>query len=159
MTPVQLRPVDSGDCETLFAWANDPGTRAMSFSTAPIPWDTHTAWFSAKLADPSCRMYLACAESGEPVGHVRFDIEGDHAVVSIVVAPDHRGFGIGKDVLNLGIRRLFDETDVCLIEAFVREANDPSLALFRRCGFGNEIQTAIRGCPAVRLLLGRPSDS
>ena len=52
---LDLRRAGPDDCATLWEWANDPLTRAQSFSPTAIPWDSHVAWFEARLADPASR--------------------------------------------------------------------------------------------------------
>ncbi|MGH9508910.1 MAG: UDP-2,4-diacetamido-2,4,6-trideoxy-beta-L-altropyranose hydrolase, partial [Terriglobales bacterium] len=52
--PLRLRRATEQDCRLLWEWANDPDTRANSFSSELIPWDDHQRWFRAKLSDPAC---------------------------------------------------------------------------------------------------------
>jgi len=44
---LRLRCAAEGDSRTIWSWANDPETRAHSFSTEPIPWEKHTTWYAA----------------------------------------------------------------------------------------------------------------
>src|ERR1017187_6205848 len=65
---MQVRRASVEDCEELWRWANDPETRTVSYSAAPIPWPDHVTWLHAKLADRSeehtselqSPMYLVC---------------------------------------------------------------------------------------------------
>ncbi len=106
-----VRGASMADAELLLAWANDPVTRAQSFSNAPIDWDTHLAWLTARLADPTAGVYVVEGPSG-PVGQVRLapvveaEAVGDGAQVEIgvVVAPEHRGRHLGAAVIDAGLR-------------------------------------------------------
>jgi perosamine synthetase len=90
---VRLRPADRHDSRLLFGWVNLPEVRAASFSSDPIPFSEHQAWYERKLADCTCRIFIALDEKGGEVGVVRFEREGDDAIVSVTVAPTHRGQG------------------------------------------------------------------
>ena len=67
------RTAQPADARLYFDWANDPDTRQQSFNSAPISLETHTAWFTRKLADPNALLLCFTNETGEPVGQVRFE--------------------------------------------------------------------------------------
>src|SRR4051794_2784713 len=96
---MSLRPANADDVEVLFIWANDPVTRAQSFSSDPIPWEGHVAWFSRVLADPD-RVIWLLEDRGVPVGSIRFDAEGERAVVSVQISPEHRKRGFGHRLVS-----------------------------------------------------------
>lgn len=91
---IEFRPARFDDAETLFKWRNDPETRANSVNTDEIPWPDHAAWMERSLADQRRRIYIA-EKNGSPVGTVRVDY-GLEIELSWTVAPEHRGNGIGK---------------------------------------------------------------
>ena len=47
---ITVREAVESDCEQIFEWANDDDTRAASFSSGLIDWDTHRNWFSGKTS-------------------------------------------------------------------------------------------------------------
>ena len=71
---IHLRPANYKDCEFLWEWVNDPEVRKASFSSETIPWETHKTWFTKKLANPDCYIYIAIDENEKPVGQIRFDL-------------------------------------------------------------------------------------
>ena len=152
---VRLRAARLSDARRLWAWANDPGTRRASFTPGRIPWAEHVRWFRGKLASEGARIYLGVGPGARPVGQVRFEVDrAGRAVVSIVVAPEARGKGIGKLLLAAGIPRAANELRVRTIHAYVKEDNPASLALFQSAGF-RRIRRLVRG-GAPGLLLSRP---
>lgn len=151
---IRLRPATADDARRIFEWANDPTTRAVSFSSEPIPWETHVAWFARKLADPACRLYVVC-DDDEPVGQVRLDHEGARATISVAIAEPHRGRGLGV----AAIRAALLESEAEAIDAFILDDNARSIAAFERAGFTLAERTTIAGRGAVRLELTRRSDS
>jgi RimJ/RimL family protein N-acetyltransferase len=86
-----LRPARMEDAAILFAWRNDPQTRANSLSEDKVWWPEHVAWLRCALDK-----VLIAEQDGKPVGTVRIETE-----LSWIVAPEHRGRGIGRQMLAL----------------------------------------------------------
>ena len=133
--PVRLRAATHNDAALLHAWANDPLTRRMSFSTAPISWDTHLPWLTGRLANPDCRLYIGEDENGEALGQVRLDRAATTATLSIGLAPEARGRGRAAPLVRLAAVECLESGWCRLVEAHVRAENAASLATFRRAGF------------------------
>ena len=133
---VKLRPAAMVDCQRIWVWRNDPETRAASFDTAEIPWDEHQRWFSASLERPDRRIYLITVED-RPQGVARLDVVGSEAAVSIHLAPEARGRGIGTAVLQELARSALAERDVRRLVASVKVDNLPSRGAFANAGFTN----------------------
>src|SRR5207245_4537328 len=99
-----------------------------SYTSDVISDDDHHQWFARKLADPTCAL-LVVEEAGRPVGQVRLDrIHGELAEISIGLAPDARGRGLGRDALRLAVSEAPQLLGVKSIKAFVKPVNDASLA-------------------------------
>jgi L-amino acid N-acyltransferase YncA len=99
---MKVRPATPADSRMIWEWANDPTTRAVSFSTDPIPWPDHAAWFERVLTDPD-HLLLVGEVDGIPVGTVRFDRDGEEAEVSITVALEQRGRGLSRPMLQAAL--------------------------------------------------------
>src|SRR4051812_17059377 len=108
MGAMSLRRVRPEDCRQLWEWANDPVTRRDSFSSESIPWATHVEWFEQLLVDPNRAAYIATM-NGESVGQIRFDRSRAPAVVSVSIAPEHRGQGLATAVIAAGTSRFLDD--------------------------------------------------
>src|SRR5262249_60381912 len=100
MAEIALRPAGPADSHNVWSWRNDEETRHASFDSSPIDFRDHERWFAASLRDPKRKIYLVTAD-GRDVGVVRLDIDQRRAVVSIFLAPDCRGRGIGPEALRL----------------------------------------------------------
>jgi UDP-2,4-diacetamido-2,4,6-trideoxy-beta-L-altropyranose hydrolase len=143
-SPVRVRPATQDDAVLLHTWRNDPVVRSLSRSTDPIPLDGHAAWLRAGLASPD-RHLLVVEESGPaatPVATTRYDLlAGDSGSrarweVSITVAPEMRGRGLGSATLQASDAWLSaTEPDAREIEAWVRSSNAGSRRLFERNGY------------------------
>ena len=137
-----VRRAKAADARRLFDWANDATTRAASFSDAPIPWEIHLAWLERRLADPRTLLLIGEGPRGA-VGQVRFDLRSDSgapgtrstAVVSVGLAPEHRGCGLATPLLRMGLEELYATTDVDDVIAEIKPGNVRSLRAFAAAGF------------------------
>jgi len=149
---IDLRPAHSDDAGRLFAWANDPATRAASFDREPIPWQAHVSWLAAVLGDQDRRLWIA-EEAGVPVGQLRFDRTPDGiGVVSIGLAPGVRRRGLGRTVLRMGLAAAVRELGIRRARAVVLPTNLPSRRLFEGAGFVTVAGAGLPGHPSALVL-------
>lgn len=128
---LKLRRASRDDARQIWRWRNSPEIRRTALDDREIGWDEHERWFMRRIDDPRCIMLVAADASGD-VGTVRFDIDGPSANVSIFLAPDRAGEGLGSELLrcaelwlehnNSGVRR---------VSADIRPENLASIGLFR----------------------------
>ena len=155
LSDLQLRRAVESDCEVFWEWANDPETRAASFHSKRISWEDHVKWFRTKLADPRAILYTATNKAGSPVGQVRYQMEGKRAVLSISLGARFRGCGWGQKILAVGTERLFEDSEVEFIDAYVKPANKASLKLFEGAGFLRLPLEIIEGQEGIHFVLER----
>ncbi len=132
---ITLRQAWADDCPLLFSWANDPATRSASFRSSELVWEDHQQWFLQRLQDPQTVIYIGEDSSGRAHGQARFHRQCDRATVSIVVAPEFRGAGWGRELIALSIRTLAREYFVRHVDAFIKPGNLPSIRMFESAGF------------------------
>jgi len=140
-----LRPAKEEDCRLLFEWANDPEVRASSFSPDPVTWENHQEWFRKKCADANCFIFLGIDRNENPVGQVRFDIEGKFANVDVHIAPSMRRQGVGPALIDAGIVRLFSRTGVSEVHAHIKVSNEASMRAFTKAGFEKVGKKTVKG--------------
>jgi UDP-2,4-diacetamido-2,4,6-trideoxy-beta-L-altropyranose hydrolase len=132
---LELRPATEEDVRLLWQWRNDPETRLRSRNSDEIPWDIHLVWFAKRLADPDTLMLVGLRAS-RPIGVVRFDREADgHAEVSITLAPECRGRGLARNLLQRGCEYIVHTRFAQVLDAAVKADNTVSQRLFEGCGF------------------------
>jgi UDP-2,4-diacetamido-2,4,6-trideoxy-beta-L-altropyranose hydrolase len=135
---LRLRACRQDDCELLWRWANDSEVRLRSFSSEPIPWNTHIEWFQAKLDSPDSHIYIAIDRQDQPVGSIRFACTVDEATVSITIDPQYRGKGYGKSLINLATSRFHKNSHVRVINAYIQPDNHASIKVFMNAGFESQ---------------------
>lgn len=133
---VRVRPALESDARVLWAWRNDPATRASSVHPELVPLADHLAWLESSLRRDD-RVLLMGAVDGDDVGTVRWDrVAPDAWEVSITVAPEHRGRSLAPELLAAGESELVRRTGrpVTLL-ATVHEGNAASRRLFAAAGY------------------------
>lgn len=150
---LRVRRARADDVQLLWKWANDPEVRAASFSSTPIPWETHIAWFAEKF-DKSI-ILIAEDDHGIPLGQVRFDLNGCEADLNISLAKEKRGFGLAVPVIEAAMSELFANRKYELVHAFVKPENAASARAFEQAGFRRIGMEQVRGNSALHFVHGR----
>lgn len=131
---ISLRRAIHDDARLLYEWRNDPLSRAMSINQGSIAWEEHVSWFDRVLADPAYTVLVGLDSSGREVGVVRFQQAEGGAIVSISVAPEHRGKGLSKPLLTEAVGQFQSDVNIPVI-ATISPKNAASLSIFQGCGF------------------------
>ena len=127
---LKIRPATVNDWASLYAWRNDPDTRAASTTTGEVALADHMKWLAAELRKDTPGLYVAYdAARDVVVGTGRLDVVNKSTrEVSLTVDPAQRGHGYGVQIvaalaLTLG-------ADVTVLRAKVRTGNMASLRAF-----------------------------
>ena len=154
---MEMRFATSADCKLLWQLANDPVVRSSSFSHEPIPWDAHVRWFEGRMADPRCRIFVS-ESKGALIGQVRVewtaDLEGE---IHMSVAPDFRGAGVGKQLIDKAVREVFSSAGLSRVHAYILPENPASVGAFKSAGFqmvGKTVMKKDRALHYVRVREG-----
>lgn len=133
--PIHLRCAGHEDARAVFDWRNDPVTRSASLETDPISWPVHELWWKASLGRADRVLIIGEDAWNRPVGLVRFDALDGRWLVSIQVAPERRGQGWGRALLEGGLRRMEGKQGAHRFTAQIKDDNEASRRLFAACGF------------------------
>ncbi len=130
-----LRNVCEADMDLLYKWVNDPVVRRNAFHAEPISYAEHKNWFQKLLKDEESVQYIFIKDN-EPVGQIRFNIESDEAVIDYSIAPDMRGKGYGKTLLEMGTEKFMKTyPHIKKIIGQVKKENAASKKCFTDIGF------------------------
>ena len=139
---VTLRPAEPDDCRRIWLWRNDEETRRASFDSAPIPFESHARWFEKSLGRADRKVYIVVA-GGEDAGMVRLDLDGEEGTVSINLAPEWRGRGVGPLALRSLAELAFGALGMNRLLASVKADNRASLGAFEKAGFATSRQGVV----------------
>lgn len=142
MTPsITLRALEPEDIEILYEWENQPEIWTYSLNRSPISRQTLTQYILSSMEQDIYalkQLRLMALNQGEPIGCIDlndFDPYHLRAEVGMMIAPKHRGKGLGKEIVKalidyasrmLGIKNLY-----CDISA----QNIPCLKIYQSLGF------------------------
>src|SRR5437764_15181232 len=142
---VHLRPFREPDLDLLTRFATDP-----SFST-PFEWAGFRSpdeylrrWEEDGFLGKDPHQLVVSAADGTALGWVMWEhpyrgIGGDGVwVVGILLAPEHRGRGLGTSAQRLLVEHLFATTPAHRLCAFTEAANDVEQRALENCGFTRE---------------------
>ncbi|WP_419788234.1 UDP-2,4-diacetamido-2,4,6-trideoxy-beta-L-altropyranose hydrolase [Pseudodesulfovibrio sp.] len=138
---LRLRPATMDDSPLLLKWRNAPEVRAQSFTTDVIDPVSHELWFAKRLESSDCLLLIAEDENGIPVGQIRFDHHEGNAVVSLSVAPDLPGRGIGTAMTRRACIVMAKKWPGVKALALVKRDNQASAQMFRKAGFSKMAST------------------
>jgi len=126
---IWLLPVTWDDSADLLRWRNDPVTRANSRNTAEVSQENHDAWMAACMTPHRAKGWVYVADlDGISIGVIRVNID---IVISITVAPEHRGKGHAKEMLRQACNRFEGH----ILNAEIKVTNVASQYVFEQCGF------------------------
>lgn len=141
MTTIVLRLAKLGDSENLYRWRNHPLIRAKSHQTDAIERERHETWLRETLANPNRILLIGeSIQDGQTkaVGVLRYDLSpnGESAVVSIYLVPEHLGKGLGTSLLLTGTEWVLNnQPNLSEILAEIRKDNIPSQKVFVKAGY------------------------
>lgn len=141
--PLKLRQAVESDCENLYQWRNDVETRRYAFNSEPIDFATHQQWFMRTLENPQ-RILLIGEDEQQAVGVLRYDVQGDEAMVSVYLVPQKRGRGYATELLKQGNVWLQENfRPIKRVKAEVLEENQASQHIFKKAGFTKHFTTFV----------------
>ncbi|MFL6608717.1 MAG: UDP-2,4-diacetamido-2,4,6-trideoxy-beta-L-altropyranose hydrolase [Pseudomonas sp.] len=132
---LRARPATQADARLLFEGRNAEAVRRVSLDHSVVDWDRHCQWLQASLVNPQ-RLLLVGEAADGPVGVLRYDLQGNEALVSIYLFENRLGLGWGRALLARG--EAFATAHWPQLRSFTAQilpANQASLALFRQAGF------------------------
>ncbi len=131
--PLTLIPVSLEDSQMLFEWRNHPAIRSVSLHQDALQFEAHQQWLASSLDNPNRVMWMAyCGDS--KIGMIRFDRShklSREAEVSLYLAPNQQGKGLGKQLLTAGEQAILRQwSNIERIKAQVLATNQASVNLF-----------------------------
>ena len=106
----RLRPAREKDSALILAWRNYPTAYRRYFQARPVDGREHARWFSARLRDCRCRLFIieparGGSASARPLGQLRLERgPGGDAQVSLSVYARGRGRGTATAALRAAAR-------------------------------------------------------
>lgn len=143
---LRLRPYKKQDAETIVSWIGDERTLRLwsgeRYNKYPIS------------AEDMNRFYMECEEQGDfyemtaldetgIVGHfILRSVEENPFLCFVIIDPQKRGIGYGKEMLSLALRYAFEILRVTKVSLHVFENNEPAYYCYKTLGFQEAEKTS-----------------
>ena len=115
-------------------WRNDEQTREHSIDQSVVTEADHRRWLDASLSSSERHLFVI-ETAGQPVGTTRLDRRDAGWEISITVAPDHRGKGLGSVLLKVTADWFDENIGANVILSTIKPSNPASLGLFEKNGY------------------------
>lgn len=134
---ISLRFANTEDLLSIYKWRNSPESLRYSFNHNPIGLEDHKKWYFSKLADPDCILMIGIdKKENESIGVLRFDLRNNIAVISVYLAPNHHGKGLGSFLIKKGSNWVKKNLPhINRIDAEIIQNNSASLNAFKKAGY------------------------
>lgn len=133
-----MRAASIIDSFILLSWRNSLSARESSQSSHKIELEEHEKWLKARIDRHHNEPFWIFSMSENLVGYVRFEVSKERPAtcnVSIFVAEEYQGRGLGKKMLNFAFLDLVSKSSFSEIRAVIRKNNFRSKHLFTSFGF------------------------
>jgi diamine N-acetyltransferase len=136
----RLRPLEPEDLDMLYEWENDPSMWTIGTTVSPYSRYTLKKYIaqSHRSIYETRQLRLMIETDGVSAGLVdMYDFDPHHrkAAVGILLDLSLRGKGVATGALSLLVDYAFSFLKLHQLYAYIPVDNDPSKALFKRCGF------------------------
>jgi len=149
---IRVRESKLKDMYAVLNISNEIDIRRNSFNSKKIRLNEHKSWYSNKLNDKNC-VFLVAEIDNNIIGQIRFEVNEDEAVISISIAKDFRGFGIGAVIIKKALSILkANKKNVVCVKAYVKKNNINSRKFFENNDFRYFRETKIKGHIAIEYM-------
>jgi RimJ/RimL family protein N-acetyltransferase len=139
--PLALRPLHEGDADVLLHWVEGADALVQWSGTGRFTWPLDRGQLRRDIAAAGRRRLVlgAVAPDGdELLGTVTLTIVPEHGrghIGGVMVAPAHRGRGLGRSLMAAVLALGFDEHRLHRLELAVYDFNRPAIATYQALGF------------------------
>ncbi|MCX7046616.1 MAG: GNAT family N-acetyltransferase [Candidatus Sumerlaeota bacterium] len=134
MAQIELRRAVLEDMEKIFRWRNLPEIVQRGSTQRTIPWEEHQRWFKQTI-ERQDRLLMIILFDGEEIGQVRFDQEGQDALIGMYLTPGRTGRGLGTIAFRYATMEAFAAMPIRRIVGYIRKDNAPCIASIRKAGY------------------------
>lgn len=125
------RKANFDDMILLFDLANDKDVRANSLNSNLISYEDHRLWFTNKINDENCHIYIYLNKFNDLIGQIRIELIDNEWVINYSINKNYRKLGLGC----LFIKNLLEKYPNQIFKGFVKTENIASIKVFQNTGF------------------------
>lgn len=136
MKDVILRRAEERDIPEIYEHLHRDYVKKYFSENESREWENHKKWYKFLINSPYFLLYVLEDVSGKFLGQLKFELDGETAIISIYMSKSSRGNGIGKEAILKGMEELaFYYENIEIVLAYILEENEASIKTFENSGF------------------------
>lgn len=139
MKDIVLRKAENCDIPEIYKHIHRDYVKKYFSEKERQEWENHKKWYKFLINSPYFILYVIEDFNGKFLGQLKFELDGETAVISIYLSQDTRGRGYGETAVLNGIKELVNcHKNIGIVLAYILEENEASIKTFEKCGFSFE---------------------
>lgn len=136
---ILLRETTESDIEEIYNYIHLDYVKKYC-TDAEEQWKAHERWYKFLIHSDAYLLYtVTSTETGKFLGCVKFELDGECAVINIYLVKDIREQGYSHGILTLSIEELqHEKPEISIVLAYILEENEVSISAFKNLGFQYE---------------------
>jgi len=99
-------------------------------------WEAHKNWYKFLIKSDYYELYTVLDENDSFLGYIKFEIDGECAIINIYIIESIRGKKYGEKIIDFSLEKIKNKRlDISIILAYILEENLLSKKAFHRVGF------------------------
>ncbi|WP_372713837.1 N-acetyltransferase family protein [Ilyobacter sp.] len=146
MKDVILRKAEERDIPEIYEHLHRDYVKKYFSENESREWENHKKWYKFLINSPYFILYVLEELNGNFLGQLKFELDGETAILSIYMSKSSRGAGLGKKAILKGMEELAlscENTEIVL--AYILEENEVSIKTFEKAGFSFEKEEEYHG--------------
>ena len=136
MKDVVLRRAEERDIPEIYEHLHRDYVKKYFTENEKREWENHKKWYKFLINSPYFLLYILEDSTGQFLGQLKFELDGETAILSIYLSKSIRGKGMGKAAVLKGVKELsLYSENIEIILAYILEENEASIKTFEKSGF------------------------
>ncbi|WP_319369900.1 GNAT family N-acetyltransferase [uncultured Ilyobacter sp.] len=136
MKNVILRRAEESDISEIYEHLHRDYVKKYFAENENREWENHKKWYKFLINSPYFLLYILEDLDGKFLGQLKFELDGETAIVSIYMSKSGRGLGMGKKAILKGMKELtLSCENIEIVLAYILEENEASIKTFEKAGF------------------------
>lgn len=136
MKDVVLRRAEERDIPEIYEHLHRDYVKKYFTENEKREWENHKKWYKFLINSPYFLLYILEDSRGQFLGQLKFELDGETAILSIYLSKSIRGKGMGKAAILKGIKELtLYSGNIEIVLAYILEENEASIKTFEKSGF------------------------
>ena len=136
---ILLRKTTENDIEEIYKYIHLDYVKKY-YTNLDEQWKAHERWYKFLINSDAYILYtITSTKTGKFLGCVKFELDGECAVINIYLVKDIREQGYSHGILTLSIEELkHEKPEITVVLAYILEENEISVNAFKNIGFQYE---------------------